>query len=570
MLDEYIVYFICSVWEVRPVPPQSYRETQCDSVGTSRAWRSVPRRVRREGEGERSDAAAAAQKERQRDREREEGREVVVGVRSAMAQQPPDLSALLRGLSAPAGSGAPNPMAAMMQQMMGGGRGGGAPDMAAMMQQMAPMMQHMGPMMQQMAAGAGRGRPPSGAAPPNPMAAMMQNMMGGGGGGGGGGEPDFGALMGNMMQSMGPMIQTMRKNMERSQSAPHMQRQKSAAGPVLQLGPIEDCLAKIHAELLVLKCSPSDYSGFATSAEIEHARRLSIRRLIAGVHTGFAELRQMMLGLANLLKEPAYRSDASFRTKVGKLGEVVAAALKDLGVAIDASTESLLLSSTPAVSNAAGSDSDGFQSCDEDERAAPAFIPVPTSPPAPVLKKPGTAHPPSKAVLAAAQSSGDGWMKELPESERELWRSVIEADARRQATPAGRGQLQGQNRRRVSKVYHEMSLGNAKAKAKPSAIHTLMTNPEAMGGGSSASKASATAVPVPAPDITPMRGWHTKLAEGADKGEDGKTLSYEEQLAAQAKAARAARGTRGKRRKKTGCGAEPEPEVGPEHLGEID
>ena len=25
MLDEYIVYFICSVWEVRPVPPQSYR-----------------------------------------------------------------------------------------------------------------------------------------------------------------------------------------------------------------------------------------------------------------------------------------------------------------------------------------------------------------------------------------------------------------------------------------------------------------------------------------------------------------------------------------------------------------
>ena len=25
VLDEYIVYFICSVWEVRPVPPQSYR-----------------------------------------------------------------------------------------------------------------------------------------------------------------------------------------------------------------------------------------------------------------------------------------------------------------------------------------------------------------------------------------------------------------------------------------------------------------------------------------------------------------------------------------------------------------
>lgn len=488
-----------------------------------------------------------------------------------MAQQPPDLAALMRGLSAPAGSGGgPNPMAAMMQQMMGGGgRGGGAPDMAAMMQRMGPMMQQMGPMMQQMGAGAGRGRPPSGAVPPNPMAAMMQNMMGGGGGGGGGGEPDFGALMGNMMQSMGPMIQTMRKNMERSQSAPHMQRQKSAAGPVLQLGPIEDSLAAVHAELLVLQCSPSDYSGFATPAEIEQARRLSVRRLVAGVQAAFAELRQMMLGLANLLRDPSYRSDASFRAKVGKLGEVVAAALKDLGVAIDASTESLRPCGTPAVSNAAaGSDSDGFQSCDEDEQA----VPVPASPPAPVLKKPGTARPPSKAVMAAAQSSGNGWMKELPESERDLWRSVIEADARRQATPGGRGQLQGQNRRRVSKVYHEMSLGNAKAKAKPSAIHTLMTNPEAMGGGSSASKGASAppTVSVPAPDITPMRGWHTKLAEGADKGQDGKTLSYEEQLAAQAKAARAARGTRGKRRKKAGGAAEPEPEVDPEHLGEID
>eukprot|EP01043_Picozoa_sp_COSAG02_P035740 COSAG02_NODE_2578_length_8494_cov_122.873973_3_plen_475_part_00 len=472
--------------------------------------------------------------------------------------QPPDLAALMRGLSAPggAGGGAPNPMAAMMQNMMGGGRGAGGPppDMAAMMQQMGPMMQQMGPMMAQMGRGGGGG----GAAPPNPMAAMMQGMMGGAGRGAGG-EPDFGAMMGNMMQSMGPMIQTMKKNMERSQSAPHMQRRKSAAGPLLQLGPIEDCLARIHAELLLLKCSPSDYNGLATPAEIEQARRLSIRRLISGVQAAFAEIRQMMVGLANLLKEPAYRSDASFRQKVGKLGEVVTTALRDLGVVINTSTESL----ETYVSRIGDSGDEEFQSAGEDEDPA---VPVPAVPSAPALKKPGTAHPPSKAVLAAAQASGNGWMNELPESERELWRSVIEADARRQATAAPG---KGQNRRRVSKAYHEMSLGQAKAKAKPSAIHTLMTNPEAMGGSSSA---PAPSVPVPAPDITPMRGWHAKPEEGADKGEDGKTLSYEEQIAAQAKAARAARGTRGKRRKKksSAAAAQPEPALEPEHMGEID
>ena len=131
-------------------------------------------------------------------------------------------------------------------------------------------------------------------------------------------------------------------------------------------------------------------------------------------------------------------------------------------------------------------------------------------------------------------------------------------------------QQSGPNSRRVSKAYNEMGLGKAKAKSKPSAIHTLMTNPEAMGGGS----AAVPKVSVPAPDITPMRGWHAKPEEGADKGEDGRTLSYEEQIAAQAKAARAARGTRGKRRKKKSSAAatqpEPEPEQEPEHLGEID
>ncbi len=476
--------------------------------------------------------------------------------------QPPDLAALMRGLSAPAGGaggGAPNPMAAMMQNMMGGGRGAGGPppDMAAMMAQMGPMMAQMGPMMAQMGRGAGGG---GGAAPPNPMAAMMQGMMGGAGRGGGG-EPDFGAMMGNMMQSMGPLIQTMKKNMERSQSAPHMQRRKSAAGPLLQLGPIEDCLARIHAELLLLKCSPSDFNGLATPAEMEQARRLSIRRLISGVQAAFAEIRQMMVGLANLLKEPAYRSDASFRQKVGKLGEVVTTALRDLGVAINTSTESL----QTYASRIGDSGDEEFQSAGEDEEGAPA-VPVPTIPSAPALKKPGTARPPSNAVLAAAQASGNGWMKELPESERELWRSVIEADARRQAAAVAD---KGQNRRRVSKAYHEMSLGQAKAKAKPSAIHTLMTNPEAMGGNSSA---PAPPVAVPAPDITPMRGWHAKPEKGADIGEDGKTLSYEEQIAAQAKAARAARGTRGKRRKmKSGAAAaQPEPALEPEHMGEID
>ena len=470
--------------------------------------------------------------------------------------QPPDLAALMRGLSAPPAGGGPNPMAAMMQQM--------------------------GPMMQQMAAGrggpaAGPGRP--GGAPPNPMA-MMQAMMGGAGGGGaGGGEPDIGAMMGSMMQSMGPMIQSMKKNMERSQSAPHMQRRKSAAAPPLQLGPIEDCLASVHAELLNLVLVAADQRGSLSSAEVEQARRLSMRRLVGGVQAAFAELRQMMVGLANLLKEPAYRSDAAFRSKVGKLGEIVAASLGDLGVAITTATELLQARSPPVVRDAAGSgsggDSDEFQSAEEEEEAAEAPpVAVPTSPPAPALKKPGTARAPSQAVMAAAQSSGDGWMKELPESERELWRSVINADARRQQTQAAGAGQQGQNRRRVSRAYNEMGLGKAKAKAKPSAIHTLMTNPEAM-GGSSSTAAAAPPVAVPAPDIAPMRGWHEKAKEGDDKGENGETLSYEEQIAAQAKAARANRigGSRGKRRKKqrsSGATAAAEPEPEPEHMGEID
>ena len=101
-----------------------------------------------------------------------------------------------------------------------------------------------------------------------------------------------------------------------------------------------------------------------------------------------------------------------------------------------------------------------------------------------------------------------------------------------------------------------------------------MTNPEAM-GGSSSTAAAAPPVAVPAPDIAPMRGWHEKAKEGDDKGENGETLSYEEQIAAQAKAARANRigGSRGKRRKKqrsSGATAAAEPEPEPEHMGEID
>ena len=356
-----------------------------------------------------------------------------------MAGQPPDLAAMMRGMSAPQAGGAPNPMAAMMQGMMGGagrgggggGGGGGPPDMAAIMQQMGPMMSQMGPMMAQMGRGAAPRPGGGGGAPPaNPMAAMMQSMMGGAGppGGGGGGEPDMMSMLGPMMQSMGPMIKQM--NMGRSQSAPHMQRKKGP--PPLQLGPIEGCLAVIHAELVALALGghPADPNA---EAEAEQARRLALQRLIGGVQAAFAELRQMMVGLANLLKEPAYRSDAAFRTKVGKLGEVVAAALSDVGAAITTTTEVLAQqqsTAAPAVAVPSGDDSDDFHSADEDEDApAP---PPPVSRKAPTLKKPGTGRAPTKAAMAAVQAAGDGWLKELPESERELWRSVVNADGRRQ------------------------------------------------------------------------------------------------------------------------------------------
>ena len=95
----------------------------------------------------------------------------------------------------------------------------------------------------------------------------------------------------------------------------------------------------------------------------------------------------------------------------------------------------------------------------------------------------------------------------------------------------------------------------------PSPTTTTTTTSRGGGGGSGSGGG------VPAPSITPMRGWHMKRAEG----EDGKALSYEEQVAAQAKAARTKR--KGRRRRRGAPAPEPEPEPEPEeleHLGEID
>ena len=433
-------------------------------------------------------------------------------------QRPPPnpMADLLRGMSAPAAPGAApgnpmmqgmmggggrggppggNPMAAMMQGMMGAGRGGpggGMPDMGAMMQGLGPMMQGMA---------AGRGAGVGGAAPPpNPMA-MMQQMMGGGGAGGGGGNPMASMMqqmmgnpemMGNMMKSVAPMVQQMQKNM-RSQSTPGAQRRKPAdAAPRLQLGPIEEHLAAMHAELLHLVLAPSDAfvqlvrdDGEAERARSE-ARRLALRRLVSAVQAAFAELRSMLLGLATLLKDPSYHTDAAFRTKVSGLGAIVMAALDDVGCSITLSSAELQRHAAavapppapPADGDGDDSGSDGFHSAEEDEASPPRGAEaVPPPPPAqrePVLKKPGTASPPSKATLAAAQDGGFAWLERLPESERELWRTVVRADSRRQAARGGAAA-----RERPSEAYAEMSLGKSK-RAKPSAIHTLIHNPEQM------------------------------------------------------------------------------------------
>jgi hypothetical protein len=213
------------------------------------------------------------------------------------------MEALLRGLSAPPGGGGgrgqPNPMAAMMQNMgpmmqaMGAGRGGGSGNpMAAMMQNMGPMMQAMGgagrgggsgnpmadmmqnlgPMMAGLGRGAGGGAAGRGGAGGNPMADMMQNLMGGGGGGGGGGGEDgdpFAAMMGNVMKNMGPMLSSLQQ-MGRSQSAPASRAKKKPTKPPLQIGPIEESLAVVHAQLLCLVCSaahdPAETPGPADGA----------------------------------------------------------------------------------------------------------------------------------------------------------------------------------------------------------------------------------------------------------------------------------------------------------------
>ena len=108
------------------------------------------------------------------------------------------------------------------------------------------------------------------------------------------------------------------------------------------------------------------------------------------------------------------------------------------------------------------------------------------------------------------------------------------------------------------------SLVSLKFSPEVSSPTTTTTSRGRSGGGGGGSGSGGG---VPAPSITPMRGWHMKQAEG----EDGKALSYEEQVAAQAKAARTKR--KGRRRRRGAPAPEPEPEPEPEELeymGEID
>ena len=168
----------------------------------------------------------------------------------------------------------------------------------------------------------------------------------------------------------------------RSQSTPGAQRRKPAdAAPRLQLGPIEEHLAAMHAELLHLVLAPSDAfvqlvrdDGEAERARSE-ARRLALRRLVSAVQAAFAELRSMLLGLATLLKDPSYHTDAAVRTKVSGLGAIVMAALDDVGCAITLSSAELQRHAAavapPPAPPADGDDSgsDGFHSAEEDEAA---------------------------------------------------------------------------------------------------------------------------------------------------------------------------------------------------------
>jgi hypothetical protein len=48
-----------------------------------------------------------------------------------------------------------------------------------------------------------------------------------------------------------------------------------------------------------------------------------MHRLLVSLSSATEELRPMLTGLVNLLQEPSFRSDASFRAKVGQLGAAV-------------------------------------------------------------------------------------------------------------------------------------------------------------------------------------------------------------------------------------------------------
>ena len=316
-------------------------------------------------------------------------------------------------------------------------------------------------------------------------------------------------------------------------------------GSGLQLGPIEDTLGAVHVQLVLLVCALSSPSAFDTRAP--EARNLALRRLIPALSATVGEMRPMLLGLANLLKEPSLAGDNGFRAKVIALGKVVGAALSALGVAIQVSSSLLSAGCTVPHEVTVNSD-DEFDSADECEEALPRIIPVPAP-------RPRKTMPTEVRRVQHHAYDEVACFAFLPQDQRELWKTVINADRRRQAAA---------KRAQPSAAYLSLGVTAGSKLKKKSALEQLVYTPEqltarvqckppatAAGGASTdyvytptrRERERAAAPPAPPEGAKVMGGWHTKASQ-VDP-----TLSYEEQMAAQAATSRGRRrGRRGKLR----------------------